>query len=154
VAAGAADTRAIPAAAFFKGYYETALRPGEIITAVEVPPGPASGIAHYEKFALVHGDFALISVAVILAMKQGRCTSAQLAVGACAPARVGVAAAEAALLGSALDDNALAAAGALLAEACDPIDDFRGSAAYRRKLVPRIVARAVRAAQAKASVHG
>src|SRR5262249_23569374 len=92
VAAGAADTRAIPAAAFFKGYYETALRPGEIIPAVESPPGPASGIAHYEKFALVHGDFALISVAVILAMKQGRCTSAQLAVGACAPAPVRVAA--------------------------------------------------------------
>src|SRR5262245_46047486 len=48
IAAGTTDTRAIPAAAFFKGYYETALRPGEIITAVEVPPGPASGIAHYE----------------------------------------------------------------------------------------------------------
>lgn len=154
VVAGAAGRRAIPAGEFFKGFYETALRPGEIIVAVEIPPGLPGAQAHYEKFALVHGDFALVSAAVILAMKDGRCTSAQIAVGACAPAPVRVAAAEAALVGGALDDAAFVKAGALIAAACDPIDDFRGSADYRRKLVPRIVARAMRAAQAKCVAHG
>ena len=154
VVAGTAGRRTIPAGEFFKGYYETALRPGEIIVAVEVPPGPTGAAAHYEKLALVHGDFALVSAAVILAMKDGRCASAQIAVGACAPTPVRVAAAEAALAGSALDDAAIAKAGALIAAACDPIDDFRGSAEYRRKLVPRIVARAFRAAQAKCVAHG
>jgi carbon-monoxide dehydrogenase medium subunit len=147
VVAGATGQRTIPAGEFFRGFYETALSPGEIIVAVEVPPGPAGAQAHYEKFALVHGDFALVSAAVILAMKDGRCASARIAVGACAPAPVRAPAAEAALAGTALDDAALAAA-------CDPVDDFRGSAAYRLKLVPRIVARAVRAAQAKCVAHG
>jgi aerobic carbon-monoxide dehydrogenase medium subunit len=154
VVAGAQGRRSLAAGEFFKGYYETALRPGEIIVGVEIPPGPPGAAAHYEKFSLVHGDFALVSAAVILAMKDGRCTSAQIAVGACAPAPVRVAAAEAALAGTRLDDAALAKAGALIAEACDPVDDFRGSAAYRKKLVPRIVARAVRAAQAKCQAHG
>jgi aerobic carbon-monoxide dehydrogenase medium subunit len=153
VVAGAAGRRAMPAGEFFKGFYETALRPGEIIVAVEIPPGPANGAAHYEKLAVVHGDFALVSAAVILAMKGGRCTSAAIAVGASAPAPVRVAEAEAALTGTALDDAALARAGALIAAACDPIDDFRGSATYRKKLVPRIVARAVRAAQARCLAH-
>jgi carbon-monoxide dehydrogenase medium subunit len=153
VVASAAGRRSIPASAFFKGFYETALAPGEIVAAVEVPPGPTGGAAHYEKFALVHGDFALISCAAIVAMKGGRCTAAQIAVGAAAPAPLRLAAAEAALVGSALDDAALAKAGALIAAAADPIDDVRGSAAYRKKLVPRIVARAVRAAQAKCLVH-
>jgi carbon-monoxide dehydrogenase medium subunit len=154
VVAGATGQRTIPAGEFFRGFYETALSPGEIIVAVEVPPGPAGAQAHYEKFALVHGDFALVSAAVILAMKDGRCASARIAVGACAPAPVRAPAAEAALAGTALDDAALAKAGALVAAACDPVDDFRGSAAYRLKLVPRIVARAVRAAQAKCVAHG
>jgi len=151
--AGSAGQRAIPAAEFFKGFYETALTPGEIVVAVEVPPGPPDGAAHYEKLTVVHGDFALVSAAVMLAMKNRRCAFAAIAVGACAPAPVRVAAAEAALTGTTLDDATLAKAGALIAAACDPIDDFRGSAAYRKKLVPRIVARAVRAAQAKCLAH-
>lgn len=150
---GPAGRRVVPAGEFFRGYYETALERGEIVVAVEVPPGPQYSAAHYEKLALVHGDFALVSAAVILAMRGGKCAFAAIAVGACAPAPVRVAAAEAALAGTPLDDAALAKAGALIAAACDPIDDFRGSAAYRRKLVPRIVARAVRAAQAKCPTH-
>jgi carbon-monoxide dehydrogenase medium subunit len=153
VVAGAAGRRTVPAAEFFTGYYETALGPGEIVAAVEIPPGPAGARAHYEKFALVHGDFALVSAAVILAVADGRCSAARIAVGACAPAPLRLPAAEAALVGTNLDDRAIAAAGALLAEACDPVDDFRGSAAYRRKMVPRIVARAIRAAQQKAETH-
>jgi carbon-monoxide dehydrogenase medium subunit len=153
VVAGAGGRRAIPAGEFFKGFYETALASGEVIVAVEVPPGPPGAAAHYEKFALVHGDFALISCAAIIAMKGGRCATAQIAVGAAASAPLRVAAAEAALVASALDDTALARAGALIAAAADPIDDFRGSATYRKKLVPRIVARAVRAAQDKCLSH-
>jgi CO/xanthine dehydrogenase FAD-binding subunit len=42
----------------------------------------------------------------------------------------------------------------LLMQCCDPIDDFRGSASYRLKLVPRLLKRAVDAAKQKAErVH-
>lgn len=147
--AGAAGRRSIAAGDFFRGYYETALAEGEMIVAVEVPPGPAHAAVHYEKYSLVHGDFAVISVAVILAMEGGRCASIRLSVGACAPAPLRSAEAEALLAGTTLDDVALAAAGAVLAEACDPLDDARGSAEFRRKLVPRMTKRAILAAKEK-----
>jgi carbon-monoxide dehydrogenase medium subunit len=85
----------------------------------------------------------------MLAMEGARCTAARIAVGACAPAPVRLPAAEALLVGGVLDDASLAKAGAALAEACDPIDDARGSAAFRRKLVPRMVKRALLAAKEK-----
>ena len=62
-------------------------------------------------------------------------------------------AAEARLIGTALDDAALDAAAYILVGRCDPIDDFRGSASYRLKLVPRLLKRAVNAAKEKAA-HG
>lgn len=152
--AGPGGQREIAAMDFFAGYYESALRPGEIVVAVEVPPGPAGARAHYEKFALIDGDFAVASAAAIVGMDKERCRFARVAVGACGPKPVRVPAAEERLIGTALDDEALAAAAALLVEACDPVDDFRGSAGYRLKLVPRLVKRAVLAAREKAmTVH-
>lgn len=150
LATGTGGTRRIPAADFFQGYYETALQPDEILTAIEVPPAPMGTRAHYEKMTLVDGDFAVVSAAVMIGLESGRCTFARIAVGACAPQPVRVSEAEERLLGSSLDDGTLAAAGALIAERCDPIDDFRASAAFRLKLVPRLVRRAVHAAMEKA----
>jgi carbon-monoxide dehydrogenase medium subunit len=154
VVAGAGGERRIAATDFFLGFYETALAPGEIVIGVEVPPGPAGARAHYEKFALIDGDFAVVSVAAIIGMSGGRCTFARLAIGACAAAPVRDPAAEELLLGTALDDKALAAASELLVQRCDPVDDFRGSAGYRLKLVPRLLKRAVTAARQKAEAHG
>jgi carbon-monoxide dehydrogenase medium subunit len=148
--AGPSGERRVAADEFFLGYYETVLQPGEILVDVDIPPGPANAKAHYEKFSLVDGDFAVVSAGAIIAMKNGRCDFARLAIGACSARPVRSDAADAALVGSALDDKSLAEAGRLLAEACDPIDDFRGSAAYRLKMVPRIAARAIRSARAKA----
>lgn len=149
VVAGRDGTRRIAAADFFNGYFETALAGGEIILAVEIPPLPARARAHYEKFAVIDGDFAAVSVAAIIGMDGRRCGFARLAIGACAPRPVRDPAAEARLVGSPLDAAALAEAGAMLARACDPIDDSRGSAAYRLRLVPRLVERAVLAARDK-----
>jgi aerobic carbon-monoxide dehydrogenase medium subunit len=150
VVTGAAGTRRIAAADFFLGFYETALEPGDVVTAVEIPPAPPGTCAHYEKFTLVDGDFAVVSVAAMLALDDGRCAFARIAVGGCAPMPVRVPQAEERLIGSPLDNPALAEAGTLLAQSCDPIDDFRGTAAFRLKLVPRLVRRAVLSARAKA----
>ncbi|WP_270935432.1 FAD binding domain-containing protein [Falsiroseomonas oryzae] len=148
--AGPQGARAIPAADFFHGYYETACAPDEIVIGIEVPPGPPGARAHYEKLMIVDGDFAVVSVAVMLAMERGACSFVRLAIGAVAATPLRLADAEAALLGTALDDATLARAGALLAEAADPVDDMRGSAAFRRKLIPRLLRRAVAEARAKA----
>ncbi len=154
VIAGAGGERRVAAMDFFKGFYETALEPGELVVAVEIPSGAPGARAHYEKFALIDGDFAVVSAAAIIGMAGGRCTFARLAIGACAATPVRDPAAEERLLGTALDGDALAAASDLLQQHCDPIDDFRGSAGYRLKLVPRLLARAVAAARQKAEAHG
>ena len=52
--------------------------------------------------------------------------------------------AEALLLGARLEDDALAAAGQALAGAVSPIDDARGTASYRRRVLPGLLARAAR----------
>lgn len=152
---GAGGTRTVAAAEFFRGFFETAAGEGEMVTSIEVPEAPAGAGSHYEKFSIVDGDFAVASVAAVVARDgEGRCTFARVAVGGCGPTPVRLREAEAILEGSRLEDEALAAAGAMLARACDPVDDFRGSAGYRLKLVPRLVKRAVLAAAEDAAAHG
>lgn len=149
---GPAGARHIAAEDFFIDYLTTALEPGELVAAILLPPsGPtASGI--YLKFGRVDGDYATVSVAVCLAMAGDRCTAARIALGACGATPVRTAEAEAALIGTTLDTEALATAGKSLRDACDPEDDVRGSGAYRRAIIPGLVARAVR--QAAAQIGG
>jgi len=60
----AAVTRRVAASDFFRGLFETALKQGEIVTAILLPPGPVSH-THHDKLSLVAGDFAILSVAAI-----------------------------------------------------------------------------------------
>lgn len=143
--AGPSGRREVRAAAFFTGWYETALAPGEIVTAVLVPPGPAGAVAHYEKLARVAGDYAVASVAGVARFSGGRLTEVRIAVGACGPAPVRIEAAEQELIGSGLTEAAVTRAGALIAEALDPLDDTRASADYRRLVVPRLIAKTLAA---------
>jgi len=55
------DRRAIPAEQFFTGLYETALQPGELVTAVGFPVPQAAG---YEKYRNPASRFALVGVFV------------------------------------------------------------------------------------------
>jgi carbon-monoxide dehydrogenase medium subunit len=141
--AGAAGRRIIPAAEFFSGYLSTDLRHGEVLTRVCFPPGPAGAVGVYDKFARVDGAYATVSVALIMRWEHQRCSFARIALGSCAMTPVRVRRAEELLEDSALDGSIIAAACSALLEACDPVDDVRGSAAYRRTLVPRLIRRAL-----------
>jgi carbon-monoxide dehydrogenase medium subunit len=147
---GGNGTRRFKAADFFTDWYQTALEPGELVAAIHLPAGDMRAIGHYDKLARVEGDYATASVAVMLTMAGESCAGIAIAVGACGPKPVRLAEAERKLIGGGLDDASLAAAGALLAEAADPVDDVRASADYRRLVIPRLVRRAVRAARAQA----
>lgn len=145
---GPAGARHIPASAFFLDWLETALEEGEIVTGVIVPADPDGMAVHYEKFARADGDFATVAVAACVAVEDGLCRALRVAVGGVAEKPVRSPEAESTLNGRPIDDAALAALGEALVEFCNPLDDMRGSAAYRLKLVPRLVARAVRRAAA------
>lgn len=141
---GPGGVRHIPAEDFFIDYLTVALDPGELIAAILLPPGGTAAAGSYLKFGRVDGDYATVSVAVCLSMADGICQSARIALGSCGERPVREPDAETALIGTDFDDTALAAAGAILSDACRPEDDVRGSAAYRRAIVPGLVARAVR----------
>jgi aerobic carbon-monoxide dehydrogenase medium subunit len=129
----ASGMRRVAAERFFLGLFETALEPAEIVTAIVLPPGPAKGAA-YEKLSLVAGDFAIVSVAALL----GR--EARIAVGGCGAKPISIA-------GVGASDAEALEAGRQLAERCDAPSDHRASAAYRRRVLPELVRRAVRAAR-------
>jgi len=139
-----AGRRSVPASEFFQDYLTTALEPGEIVSAVVVPAPPPGARGQFLKFARVDGDYATLSVAAILALKDGVCSHVAVALGAAGPVPIRDRDAEAKLTGRRLDDGAIAAFGAALAARCDPVDDVRGSSAYRRGLAPGLVARALR----------
>jgi carbon-monoxide dehydrogenase medium subunit len=140
--------REVLARDFFRGYFETAVRPGELLLSIDVPPAPVGVHAYYEKFMLTHGDFAAASVAVLIGWDSRVCYFARAAVGACGPAPVWRVEVNDLLVGSTLDDETLHHAGTLLRAACDPPDDFRGSRDFRMKLIPRLLRRAVLKAKA------
>ena len=139
--ASTAGARSIGAREFFVDWYTTALEPGELVTAVIVPR-PQPGAGHYAKHARVAGDYATASVACSLEAA-GAC---RVAVGACGPTPLANDEVDA-LLSSDRSDAALARAATWLAEQADPLDDVRGSAQYRRRLIAPLLARAVRAAE-------
>jgi len=137
--AGQSGTRRISAVDYFVDWYTTALEPGELVTAIHLPP-VAPGIGVYHKLARVAGDFAIVSVAVTI-QSNGQ---VRAVIGACGPRPLSLEEAN-----SELARGDVVAAGTLLAAAADPVDDSRASANYRRRVIPRMLARAFAQASSK-----
>jgi len=134
---GPRGSRAVPIARFFRGFYEAALEPGEIVTSVRVPPAPAGARGGYVKYTSRSAeDKPLIGVAALVALDTaGRCAHVRLALGGAAPTPIRVERAEAALMGEALTDAAASAAADLAARDAEPLSDLMGSADYRREMI-------------------
>jgi len=137
--------RRVEAREFFQGPFTTVLGADELLTEVRfpVPSGPAAGT--YLKLERKVGDFATVGVAVQVEMDGSRVRRAGIGLTAVAPTNLPARAAETALVGRELDDAAIAEAARLAAEAADPRDDIRGSAAYKRDVVRVFVQRGLRA---------
>jgi len=143
----AGGTRRVALDAFLLGPRRTALAPGEIVAAIEVPAPPAGARAAFVK--LGQRRYLVISVAMAAVLvwpdAQGRIAGARIAVGSCAPVARRLPALEAVLAGRPWGEAGLPADPALYAPLA-PVDDVRGSAAYRAAAVPELVARALAAA--------
>ena len=140
--ASAEGTRSLPLETFFEGVRRTALRPGELITAIRIPVAEPHVRTGYRKLGLRKADaISVISVAIAAAIRDGRCSGARIALGAVAPTPLLAESAAAALEGQALTPEAIANAAACSAKACSPIDDVRSTAAYRKRTVETLVRR-------------
>lgn len=142
IAAGAVVTvqgpngrRQMPVEAVPAGPGRTNLTPGEILVSFTLPARPkGSGDAYLRMIPRTEMDIAVVGVGVSLTIAGGTVTAARVGLGAVAPTVLLVADAAKALIGSKLDDAALEAAAAACRAACRPIDDKRGTIAYRTKV--------------------
>jgi aerobic carbon-monoxide dehydrogenase medium subunit len=129
----------------------TNLRPGEILVSFTLPPRPSgSGDAYLRMIPRTEMDIAVVGLGVSLTLKDGVCTAARVGLGAVAPTALLVEGAAKALMGSRLDDKALEAAAESCRAACKPIDDKRGTIAYRIKTAGVLLKRTTKIAAERA----
>jgi CO/xanthine dehydrogenase FAD-binding subunit len=147
--AGPNGRREIPVEQFCTGPGRTVLQAGEFLVSLRMPaPQPNSG-AHYLRFIPRNEmDIAVVGVgaSVVLNRDHTSFVSARVALGAVAPTPLLVEPAAAALVGKPVADESIQQAAEAAQAAARPIDDMRGTAAYRRHLVAVLTRRALRGA--------
>ena len=128
--------RRLPLEQFFVDYLTTVLEPGEILSAIHLPPLPPGTRASYHKFLpRSQDDYATVSVAATLRLNaHGQCEDARVALGGAAGVPLRARQVEDALRGETLTDRRIAEAAALVNDLVDPPDDARGSSAYKRRM--------------------
>ncbi len=152
VIAGPGGEREIAVEAFATGPGQTALARGELLVALRIPkPGARTADAYLRLIPRSEMDIAVVGAGVALTLgDDGTCTQARVAIGAVAPTALLVEEAGAALVGSRIDDDALARVAAAASAAASPIDDKRGTIAYRTKVVGVLAKRAAAIAAKRA----
>jgi carbon-monoxide dehydrogenase medium subunit len=133
---GKTGKRVMPLEDFFVGPRKTARRANELITAVMWPAPRTRRAGAFHKLGLRQADaISVVSVAVMVEREGDLCLGARIALGAVAPRPVRAHRAEAVLAGQPLTEEAISEAARTASEECSPIDDLRGSAVYRRRMV-------------------
>lgn len=129
--------REVPLDDFFVDYFETSLRPGEVLTEVHLPPKPSYRRTAYEKFLPRSvDDYATVAVAAAVDISpDGTVEEARIVLGAAAPTVIRARLAEEALVHRPLTPNVIAESAHAAADAADPLDDARGSASYKKAMV-------------------
>ena len=129
---------------FFKGPNQTDLAPDEVVKEIRIPEmaGGAKGV--YLKLSpRSKMDLAVVGVAAVAVMEEGKYKDVRLALGAVAPTPLRARRAEAVLLGKGAAEKAVEKAARTASEEARPIDDHRASAQYRKMMVSVLVKRAV-----------
>ena len=141
---GSRGERVIPAAEFFTFAYTTAMEPDEILTEIVFPLPGKSSAGVYLKLEKVAGDFAIASAAVQLSLDANAvCNEIGIGVtGAHSTPTKGVPV-EALLRGKKITSDLIEQAGHVIQEGAEPIEDLRGSAAYKKKALSAILRRAI-----------
>ena len=143
--------RQVPVKDIPSGPGKTILKLGEVITSVNLPAQSVSGADAYLRFIpRTEMDIAVVGCAVSLVLDGPQIAKARVAIGAVAPTVRSVESAAKTLIGSALDEAALAALATAVRDACDPINDKRGTIEYRTHVAGVLAQRAAKIAYQRA----
>lgn len=137
--------RRLPLRDFLTGYRATDLRPGEILTAVEIPRPTAGTRGGFLKLGARR--YLVISIVMVAATlqsdKDGRIAKATVSIGACSPVALRLTALEQALQGKPLGPDLTDAIQPGHFDALSPIDDVRAPAAYRLEVAQVLTRRLI-----------
>jgi carbon-monoxide dehydrogenase medium subunit len=151
VASSTGGERRIAAANFFLGAYVTALEPGEMMTAVELPVLPAGSTGAFVELGERRGDFAIAACGVTIEHANGAITRLRLACSGAGEVPVRVPDLERALAGRPLVDPSAVDEIAALVSSLTPSDDHFATADYRRALLGELAGRAIAIACGRAT---
>jgi carbon-monoxide dehydrogenase medium subunit len=148
---GPSGSRQVAAREFYRGLFDTALEPGEILTEIRIAP-PSSGHGYaYKKLKRKVGDYATAAAAVILEVEGGNCTRAAVTLTNVASAAIDATGAADALTGSAIDGAAIDEAARRAMDVTDPASDMHGPPEYRTRMAGEMTRRAIQTAFARAT---
>ncbi|HEX4035988.1 MAG TPA: xanthine dehydrogenase family protein subunit M [Solirubrobacteraceae bacterium] len=139
--AGPDGTRSVAAEDFFLGLWRTVVGPGEVLTAIALPPLGGASVG-YRSLQIAADSWALARAAVWIAPGDP-IQAARVVLGCVAGRPVRASAAEERLIGGPRSAQAAADAGALAAEGLDPPSDVHASGGYRRAMAAVMAARAL-----------
>lgn len=151
VLAGPGGERRVALDQFFKGPGQTVVAPGEILTAIQVPPPPPfSGAAYQQVSARGKVDICAASVGAAVVFEGELCREIRIVLGAVGPTPLRALQTEDLVRGKAWTPELIARAGEQAAGEARPITDMRASADYRRQMVGVLTRRALLEAQKRA----
>ena len=129
---------------FFTFAYTTVLRADEVLSEISVPIPSADSSGVYLKLERLAGDFAIVSVAVQMDRdKDGVCREIGIGLGGANDRPVKAISVEEFLLGKMISPAIIESAAEMIREIASPIEDFRGSAEYKKDVLKVIFRRAL-----------
>jgi carbon-monoxide dehydrogenase medium subunit len=138
--------QSVPVEDMLLGPGKTILKPGDIVTELEIPRmRPHTGCGYYKLSPRKSLDLAVVGVAAMIRTnpQMTKCVEARIVLGAVAPTAMRAKSAESILAGASLSQLAIDEAAAAAAEEAKPIDDVRSTAWYRKKMVAVAAKRAI-----------
>jgi xanthine dehydrogenase iron-sulfur cluster and FAD-binding subunit A len=139
----ASGERVVPLDEFFTGVRKTVMKPDEMLVDIRFPAlDPKIQKAAFIKLGLRNAQaIAVVNVAVVLTMDGDKVGAAAITLGSVAPSVIHAKEAENFLVGQILNEETISQAATLTMQAAKPIDDIRGSAAYRKEMVKVLTGR-------------
>jgi xanthine dehydrogenase small subunit len=136
------ERRTIALEDFFLGYGKQDRAPGEFVESVRIPrPGPDLLFRAVKLSKRFDSDISGVCGAFALRIVDGTVAQARVAFGGMAGIPARAPGCEAALTGKPWSERTMEAAAGALAHDYQPLDDLRGSAAYRRKVAANLLRR-------------
>ena len=143
VLVSASGERHVSMDAFFLGPGQTVLNGSELLKEIRIPP-PVGQAIYLKHSPRAYMDIAIVGVGIRLYCDGGLCRQARIVLAAVAPVPLRIREAELELEGYVVSDDRIARAADLATKACSPIDDIRGSAWYRKRMVEVLTRRGLK----------